>query len=88
MTSKRAIILLVVLPTVALLPDITQNLYQRIFNPTPTDAVMLKQQRDPDYRFTGFENVFVPELPREETPDKLKRLFAAKSKIAEREKQK
>ena len=55
--------MLLVLPLVALLPDITWMLCQKIFFPTPTDAVMLRQQKQPDYVFDGFAEVFVPQLP-------------------------
>ena len=51
------------MPAVALLPDITYLLCQKIFYPTPTDAVMLKQQKDPDYVFDGFDHVYIPQLP-------------------------
>ena len=40
--SGKGWVLLIVMPAVALLPDITYLLCQKIFYPTPTDAVMLK----------------------------------------------
>ena len=60
--SGKAWIVLLVLPLVALLPDITYMLCQKIFFPTPTDAVMLRQQKQPDYIFDGFSEVFEPKL--------------------------
>lgn len=62
-SSGKAWIVLLVLPLIALLPDITYMLCQKIFFPTPTDAVMLRQQKQPDYVFDGFSEVFCPELP-------------------------
>lgn len=58
--SGKAWIVLLVLPLVALLPDIAYMLIQKIFFPTPTDAVMLRQQKQPDYYFDGFSDVFIP----------------------------
>ena len=52
--SPKAWIVLIVLPAVALLPDITILLMQKVFWPNPTDAVMIKQQRDPAYVYDGF----------------------------------
>ena len=48
---------------VALLPDVSYMLCQKIFFPTPTDAVMLRQSKQPDYIFDGFSEVFCPKLP-------------------------
>ena len=42
LTSGKAWIVLLVLPMVALLPDTAYMLCQKIFFPTPTDAVMLR----------------------------------------------
>ena len=61
--SPKAWICMVLVPMVALLPDITYSLMQKVFYPTPTDAVMLKQQRDPNYVYDGFDDVFIPQLP-------------------------
>jgi len=61
--SVKAWVCLIVLPAVALLPDVTYVLMQKIFWPTPTDAIMLKQQRDPNYQFEGFNDVYVPPFP-------------------------
>jgi hypothetical protein len=61
--SVKAWIAMLLLPMVALLPDITYSLVQKVFFPTPTDAVMLKQQRDPNYVYEGFDDVYIPQLP-------------------------
>ena len=45
LTNYKAWIVLLLLPFVALLPDMTYIMAQKIFWPTPTDAVMLKQQK-------------------------------------------
>lgn len=50
------------LPLVALLPDTIYMLMQKIFFPTPTDAVMMKQAKQPDFFFDGFSEVFCPVL--------------------------
>lgn len=60
MYSGKAWIVLLVFPLVALLPDTAYMLIQKIFFPTPTDAVMLRQQKQPDYFYDGFSDVFVP----------------------------
>jgi hypothetical protein len=62
-SNMKALIVLVVVPMVALLPDVLVLMTQKIFWPTPTDAVMLKQKRDPAYVFEGFNEVHVPPLP-------------------------
>lgn len=43
MYSGKAWVVLLVLPLIALLPDMSYMLIQKIFFPTPTDAVMLRQ---------------------------------------------
>jgi hypothetical protein len=53
---------MILLPMLALLPDITYILVQKIFYPTLTDAIMLKQQRDPYYVYEGFDDVYIPQL--------------------------
>jgi hypothetical protein len=53
---------MILLPMIALLPDITYVLVRKIFFPTPTDAIMLKQQRDPAYLYEGFDEVYIPQL--------------------------
>ena len=45
------------LPLIALIPDITYTMFQKIFYPTPTDWVMLQQSREPEYEFDGFDHV-------------------------------
>lgn len=45
LSSGKAWIVLLVLPLVALLPDTIFMLMQKIFFPTPTDAVMLRQTK-------------------------------------------
>ncbi len=62
-TNIKAAICLVLLPCVALLPDITILVGQKLFWPTPTDMVMMKQKQNPDYTFDGFVDVYVPPLP-------------------------
>ena len=47
-------LMLVVLPFFALMPDMVYNLFQRLFLPTPTDAVMIMQRKNPGYRYDGF----------------------------------
>lgn len=63
LSSAKAWITILLLPIVALLPDMTINLMQKIFYPTPTDAVMRIQQKNPKYVYDGFKHVFVPGLP-------------------------
>ena len=46
---------------VALLPDII-SLFGKIFYPTPTDVVMLKQKQNPSYVYEGFDDVYIPLL--------------------------
>lgn len=65
LTSAKAWIAILLLPIAALLPDLSTILIQKVFYPTPTDAVMDLQQKDPKYVFNGFKNVFVPGLPSE-----------------------
>ena len=60
---------------VALIPDLSYMLMQKIFFPTPTDGVLLLQNRQPNYIFTGFDEVFRYELPDDPAP---KRTIAAK----------
>ena len=62
LASGKAWIALLVLPFVALLPDTIYMLVQKIFFPTPTDAVMLRQTKNPDFFFDGFSEVFCPKL--------------------------
>jgi len=63
LSSGKAWIVLLVLPMIALLPDMMYMLCQKIFFPTPTDAVMLRQAQQPDFIFDGFSEVFCPKLP-------------------------
>ena len=65
-TNGKAWIVMAVLPAVALFPDLAFLLTQKVFFPTPTDAVMIKQQKNPHYVYDGFDEVFVPGLPGEE----------------------
>jgi magnesium-transporting ATPase (P-type) len=60
--SVKAWLAIILLPMIALLPDITYVLVRKIFFPTPTDAIMLKQQRDPAYLYEGFDDVYIPQL--------------------------
>jgi hypothetical protein len=62
-TNFKAIIVLIIVPFVALLPDITILMFQKVFYPTPTDAVMIKQKLNPKYAFEGWAGVYVPRLP-------------------------
>jgi len=71
MYSGKSWCVLLVLPLVALLPDLSYMLIQKIFFPTPTDAVMLRQQKQPDYTFDGFSDVFIPQLPDDLASQKL-----------------
>lgn len=61
--NVKALVVLVIVPFVALLPDITILIFQKVFYPTPTDAVMLKQRQNPNYAFDGWAGVYVPPLP-------------------------
>ena len=63
LTNGKAWICMIVLPAVALIPDLTYTLAKRVFYPTPTDFVMLKQQKHPNYIYDGFDDVYVPPLP-------------------------
>jgi magnesium-transporting ATPase (P-type) len=60
--SLKAWLIIILLPMVALLPDITYVFARKIFFPSPTDAIMLKQQRDPGYLYEGFDDVYIPPL--------------------------
>ena len=62
-TNAKALIAMILIPFVALLPDLTWLLFQKVFFPSLTDAIMLKQQKDPHYVFDGFDNVMIPQLP-------------------------
>ena len=62
-TNLKAGICMILLPCVALLPDIVILVSQKLFWPNPTDVVMLKQKQNPGYKFDGFEDVYVPPLP-------------------------
>lgn len=62
-TNAKAGICLILLPAVALLPDIVIMISQKLFWPTPTDVVMLKQKQNPGYVFDGFADVYVPPIP-------------------------
>lgn len=68
--SGKAWLVLIVLPMFALLPDTTFMLCQKIFFPSPTDAVMLLQSSNPDYFFEGFEEVYVPQIPNDPNDEK------------------
>lgn len=46
-TNIKGWICLILLPAVALLPDIVIMISQKLFWPTPTDAVMQKQKQNP-----------------------------------------
>lgn len=61
--NVKAIIVMVLIPFVALLPDMVILMVQKIFFPTPTDAVMQKQRQNPNYAFDGWAGVYVPPLP-------------------------
>ena len=50
-THPKAWVCLVLIPLVALLPDMVWNLFFRLFYPTQTDAVMMIQKRDPTFEF-------------------------------------
>lgn len=64
LSSAKAWITIVLLPLVALLPDIALVLLSKLFFPTPTDAVMRIQKNHPRYRYEGFDDVFIPGLPK------------------------
>ena len=70
LSSVKAWICILLLPIIALIPDLTILLLQKIFFPTPTDAVMRLQQKNPNFVYEGFKDVFVPSLPDE---DEIKR---------------
>jgi len=59
-TTPKSLVALALLPFVALLPDLTLILFQKVFYPSLTDAVMLRQQKDPNYVFDGFDSVTIP----------------------------
>lgn len=40
----------------ALMPDLTYILIQRVFFPTPTDVVMRIQKEKPEFKYLGFQN--------------------------------
>ena len=65
MTGK-AWILMILLPLVVLIPDMCFMMFQKVFYPTPTDAVMVLQNKDPDYVYDGFKDVFIPGLPQKD----------------------
>ena len=53
----------IVLPMIALIPDITYLMFQKIFYPNPTDWVMLKQANEYNWRYAEFDHIPVPPLP-------------------------
>lgn len=53
---------ILVIPLIALIPDITYNMFTKVFYPTPTDWVMLQQSREPEYEFTQLDQ-FTSPLP-------------------------
>jgi hypothetical protein len=61
--SAKAWIVMFILPIVVLIPDLTVLFIQKVFYPTPTDAVMRIQSRCPHYLYDGFNSVFIPQLP-------------------------
>lgn len=81
MESQKAWICLLVVPVISLLPDITYLLAKKIFWPTPTDAVMMKQSKNPDFVYAGFSNVFVPKLPETIDPSKKSKFLEIQEKI-------
>lgn len=56
LTSAKAWVVVLVITAIALLPDTTYLLTQKVFWPTPTDVIMLKQQRNPEYTYDGFDD--------------------------------
>ena len=81
MQSQKAWICLIVIPVISLLPDITYLLAKKIFWPSPTDAVMMKQSKNPDYVYEGFSNVFIPKLPENIDPAKKSKFMEIQEKI-------
>jgi len=57
LSNAKAVITIILLPIVALLPDITYLLITRIFFQTPTDFVMGLQKQDPHYEYQGFKHI-------------------------------
>lgn len=41
-------------PLISLIPDVTLIMAQRLFWPSPTDAVMRMQKENPTYEYDGF----------------------------------
>lgn len=66
LSNGTAMVMLFVMPLIAVLPDILIACVQKIFFPTPTDIVMLKQKEDPGYIYEGFRDVYIPPLPEKE----------------------
>jgi hypothetical protein len=52
-----------VMPMIAILPDILVLAVSKVFFPSPTDIVVLKQKEDPTYIYEGFRDVYIPPLP-------------------------
>jgi hypothetical protein len=67
-------ICIILLPIVALLPDLSFSLLQRIFFPTPTDAVMRIQKQNPKYVYDGFRDVYIPGLPDDDALEEAARI--------------
>ena len=49
-------LMLIGIPIVALLPDLTYMLVNKVFYPSPTDSVLHMQQKEPQYKYMGFES--------------------------------
>jgi hypothetical protein len=46
---------MVMVPIAAVMPDLTFNLFQKVFYPTPVDWVMMQQKRYPNYIHGKFQ---------------------------------
>lgn len=61
LTNAKALITIILLPIVALIPDMTYIIITRVFFPTPTDYVMQLQKKNPDFEYTGFRHIENPD---------------------------
>jgi len=48
---------ILLLPIVAIIPDLTYLVLQKLFKPSPADFVMKIQKQKPDYVFMGFKSI-------------------------------
>jgi len=51
------------IPIIAVIPDITYVIFQKVIFPSPTDWVLNRQIREPLIKYTGFDEVKLVATP-------------------------